>query len=582
MLRSTIQKSERYLCLLLCVLLVITGCACDQLTKDSAPEVPDEVVPEHSQLQYTDMVYERPNIDQVYTDFENAVNLAGQENVKDQLFELYDSLLEQISHISTMDTLATLQNEIDLSNTYYEEEMNLLDNELTRLDNRMNELTEAILVSPYEKDFRERMGEDFIERYEFYSKLNSPEIEELSEQENALVTEYKKLLSKEYSTTDANGNTVTVDTLDFNSPDVLNQYYAIYEQKNAECAEVYRQLVQVRVEIARRLGYDSYTDYAYDSLGRDFTKEDAARFSEMVKEHLVPVATALSERYYSKISQASDRNGVSVEDGLTYLEAALKKEFPAAMTEALTYMLDHGLYIFDDDPNMMPAAFTTIINDYAAPFLFINTATYTDPGTLFHEFGHYYNFYLMGETNWNDSNNLDLAEVHSQGLELLMFESYPDIYGDDAQIMQVAVISNLLDSILMGCCEDEFQQRVFENPEMSIEEMNQIHGELYQEYLGFPAYYEWVDIHHHFETPFYYISYATSAASAFEIWEMAQEDRASALTAYRSITQNTLNSGYLAPLERAGLNNPFTSDMVEQIASTVNDAYVQRSRKGGK
>ena len=40
--------------------------------------------------------------------------------------------------------------------------------------------------------------------------------------------------------------------------------------------------------------------------------------------------------------------------------------------------------------------------------MFVNTDYYTDPGTLFHEFGHYYNFYLMGETLWNDGNNLDL------------------------------------------------------------------------------------------------------------------------------------------------------------------------------
>ena len=37
---------------------------------------------------------------------------------------------------------------------------------------------------------------------------------------------------------------------------------------------------------------------------------------------------------------------------------------------------------------------------------------------------------------------------------------------------------------------------------MTVDEMNLLHGELYQEYFGYPLYYEWVDIHHHFETPF--------------------------------------------------------------------------------
>ena len=572
------KQTKSFLCLLLCVLLVFGGGACNGL---ASSKVPDEDITEHAELNYADMTYTRPDLDAVNANFELALSLAGQDNAQEQLFETYDTLLEQISQISTMDTLATLQNEIDLSNTYYEEEMNLLDNELTKLDNSMNEVTEAILNSSYKDAFTKRMGEDFIERYEYYSKLNSREIESLSEQENALVTEYKKLLAKEYTTV-YNGEEVTINDLDFNDPNVITPYFEIYMQKNAACADIYLQLVKIRTQIADTLGYDSYIDYAYDYLGRDFSKEEAAKFCEMVKEYIVPVADSMSSRYDAKIAAAQANHSVSLEDGLPFLKSALEKEFPAAMSEALQYMLDRGLYIFDDDPNMMPAGFTTLINDYSAPFLFINTSSYTDPGTLFHEFGHYYNFYLMGKTTWNDSNNLDLAEVHSQGLELLMFDYYTEIYGEDAQAMQASVISSLLDSIRMGCCEDEFQQRVFENPDMTIDEMNQLHGELYQEYMGYPLYYEWIDIHHHFETPFYYISYATSAASAFEIWELAQNDREAALTAYRSITQNTVNSGYLEPLKEAGLSNPFTSDMVKKVADTVNNNYLERVKRGGK
>ena len=575
---TPVKKTKSFLSLLLCALLIFSGSACNGL---ASSKVPDEVIPEHSETNYEDMTYSRPDLDAVNANFELTLSLAGQDNAEDRLFETYDTLLEQISHISTMDTLATLQNEIDLSNTYYEEEMNLLDNELTKLDNSMNEVTEAILDSSYRDAFVEKMGKDFIERYEYYSKLNSREIEALSEQENALVTEYKKLLAKDYTTV-YNGREVTINDLDFTDPNVITPYYEICMQKNAECADIYLKLVKIRTQIASTLGYESYADYAYDALGRDFSKEDAAKFCEMVKKNIVPVANSMASRYEAKITAAMADSSLSLEDGLPFLESALEKEFPAAMSEALQYMLDRGLYIFDDDPNMMPAGFTTLINDYAAPFLFINTSTYTDPGTLFHEFGHYYNFYLMGKTTWNDSNNLDLAEVHSQGLELLMFDYYNEIYGENAQIMQASVISSLLDSIRMGCCEDEFQQRVFENPDMTIDEMNQLHGTLYQEYMGYPIYYEWVDIHHHFETPFYYISYATSAASAFEIWELAQSDREAALTAYRSITQNTVNSGYLEPLKKAGLSNPFTSDMVKKVAETINDNYLERVKRGGK
>lgn len=535
--------------------------------------VTEEIIPEHADLLFEDMIYERPDLDTLYAHLDQAVELAAAEGKEEELLSLYQTLLDEISHVSTMDTLASLQNEIDLSNEYYESEMNLLDSELTRIDNRMNAVTEAILDSEYGDAFTAAMGEDFIARYEFYSKLNAPEIEELSDLENSLITEYKKLLAAEY-TTIYNGEEVSLNDLDFSDPDVATPYYDIYEKENAACAEVYRQLVQVRIQIAETLGYDNYADYAYDCLGRDFTRQDAAEFSDQVKEYLVPLYNDLYNRYYYQLYYAQNSSQVALEDGFDYLREALAAEFPAAMTEALDYMLDHNLYLLDDDPNMMPAGFTTIIGDYAAPFLFINTGSYTDPGTLFHEFGHYYNFYLMGAPIWNDSNNLDLAEVHSQGLELLMFDYYDEIYGDQAELMQVSVILDLLYSILSGCCEDEFQQAVFEDPDMTVEQMNMLHAQLYSEYFGYPLYYEWVEIHHHFETPFYYISYATSAVSAFEIWEIAQSDRSVALDAYRSITQNTLNCGYLDPLSRAGLSNPFTSNMVQKLADTLYEEYM--------
>ncbi len=605
-------KIRCLLCLLLCSLLVLNACSQSPSggSDDSAlsasdaaesarssedpgysenssgssavlsgiPDVPEEIIPEHSDLNYSDMVYERPDLDAIYSNLDEALVMAetdaGDSDVAEELLSLYDEILAQISELDTMETLADIENSIDLTNEFYENEVTLLDSEFNKIDNRMNELTEAILNSSYAEIFTDHVGEDFIDRYEINSRLNSPEIEELTEQEIALVTEYRKRLNQEY-TAYQNGVEVTLDEIDYSDSTATAVYYDIYEQKNAACGEIYLELVQVRTQIAQILGYDSYTDYAYDLLGRDFTKEDAAAFSEMVKEYLVPVADELYYEYYFESYVASMRTDVTVEDGLPYLEAALSAEFPEAMSEALSYMLDHDLYILDDAPEMMTAGFTTLINDYSAPFLFINTSVYSYPGTLFHEFGHYYNFYLMGSAQWNDSNNLDLAEVHSQGLELLMLDYYPDIYGSSSEGMQMYVIMDLVDSILLGCCEDEFQQKVYENPDMTLDEMNELHNELYYEYMGYSCYYEWTDIHHHFETPFYYISYATSAASAFEIWELAEEDRQAGLAAYRSITQNTLNTGYLEPLEKAGLSNPFTSDMIKELADTLTEKYLE-------
>ena len=86
-----------------------------------------------------------------------------------------------------------------------------------------------------------------------------------------------------------NGQSKTIDDLDFNKQEDIDGYYDIYEQKNKELGTIYKKLVSIRVEIAKKLGYENYTDYAYDLLGRDFSKEDAEKFEEAVLEYVAPL-----------------------------------------------------------------------------------------------------------------------------------------------------------------------------------------------------------------------------------------------------------------------------------------------------
>ncbi len=561
------RKAGRAAAAVLAACLLFSACG-PNLFQTQAEERPPVV---HADVDFSTLEYTRPDLDALNAKIDTALEQVSAGDKEEETLALYDDILADISELDTMSAIAGIRYNIDLTDEYYEAEELALDEAYTRLDNRMNELTGAILESGYGKAARARWGDGFVERYEVNSKLNSPEIEELSIREQALVSEYQKLSATEY-TAERDGEAVTLNDLDLTQESDIALYYAIYEKRNAELGQIYRELVQLRVEIAKKLGYDSYTDYAYDLLGRDFTKEDAAAFSEKVKEYLAPISDAIYNRYYSDIAAAQARTDVTFDDGIPVLEQALKNGgYPAAMSDALTYMLEHNLYSFGGGANKMAAGYTTLLNRYAAPYMFVNTDYYTDPGTLFHEFGHYYNFYLMGETLWNDGNNLDLAEIHSQGLEVLMFDTYEDMYGEDASYIEYAQLMNLVDSVLQGCAEDEFQQAVFEDPDMPLDEMNLLHAQIYQDYMGYPLVYEWVDIHHHFETPFYYVSYATSAVSALELWADALENRDKAMQIYDKLTQYTINVEYMETLKKVGLSDPFSSDCVQRVAQALND-----------
>lgn len=545
-------------------LMLLSGCQ-----SAPAPTAPPEPIidSESVSFRFNDFTYERPDLDAINALLDQGLALCAQTGKEQELLALYDEIMAKCKELEVMDTLASIKSDMDLSDEYYEGEVNTLDNFYTKFDNRMNTLTGEILASEYKDAFTERWGEEFIKRYEINSKLNSPAIEALSEKETELIQQYSKALVADY-TTEYKDKTVGLNDLDFTDSNVSEPYYAIYEQKNKVLGELYRELIQVRMEIAHTLGYESYTDYAYDLLGRDFTKEDAAAFADKVKASLSKLYAAIDDQYYYDISDAKADITVMIEDSIPYLYERLQAEFPKEMQEALNFMLASDTYILDNQPSMMQAGYSTILNGYG-PYMFINTSAYRDASTLFHEFGHYNNFYLMHESIWNDSNNLDLAEVHSQGLEVLMMESYEEMYGKNAELMKIDLLQNLVNSVLQGCVEDEFQQRVYENPDMTLDEINQLHGDLYEQYFGYPVYYEWIEIHHHFETPFYYISYATSAISALEIWRDAVIDRSKALDTYQKLSHFTLNVDYLDALSQAGMSNPFSSDIVDEIADTL-------------
>lgn len=562
-----VKRSGKLLAGLLAASMMLTACNSLQLPFGNSGTNPAPTV-EHKQIKFNEITYTRPDVDKLYAMIDEAMANAKAGGKQEETLKLYDEILEEIVNYDNMQGVASLHHDIDLSDETYDTESTFLDQEYTKLDNRMLELTGAILASAYADAAKKAWGQDFIDRYEINNKLNSKEIEALSDQETELINEYKKLSAKEY-TTSWNGEEVTINDLDFSDPEVATPYYEIYEKSNRELGEIYRELVALRVEIAKKLGFESYTDYAYATLGRDYTKEDARAFGEKVKKNLAPLAMAIAQIYGQEIAAAEERMTVSFEDGIPTLQESLKKGYPAEMSKALEYMLENEMFHFSSEENTSHGGYTTVISGYRAPFMFINTSDYKDPSTVFHEFGHYYNFYLMDVPMWNDGNNLDMAEIHSQGLEVLMHDVYPQLYGDDAKLHAYSSLYALLNSVLQGCVEDEFQQQVFENPTMSLDEMNLVHAKISQEYLGYPIMYEWVDIHHHYETPFYYISYATSAISALEIWEIASQDRSKAMGIYDKITQYTLNAEYRDSLKKSGLSDPFTSKCTEQISAAL-------------
>lgn len=94
----------------------------------------------------------------------------------------------------------------------------------------------------------------------------------------------------------------------------------------------------------------------------------------------------------------------------------------------LTYMFDHGFYDLGKDDNKADTGFTSLLIDYNAPFMFNSPyGDSNDAWILVHETGHYNRFYISGDI----LPRLELSEIDSQGLELLFYDFYNEMIGDD-------------------------------------------------------------------------------------------------------------------------------------------------------
>jgi oligoendopeptidase F len=175
--------------------------------------------------------------------------------------------------------------------------------------------------------------------------------------------------------------------------------------------------------------------------------------------------------------------------------------------------------------------------------------------------------------------NLDLAEVDSQALVLLMFDQYENFYGKLADEARSAMLVDAMFSLISGCMEDEFQQDVYETPGMTLDQINALYKKLAVEY-GLDEVYgylgtEWVQIPHTFQMPFYYISYAVSMLPALELLKLAHSDKDAAQTAYFSIMMRPPYAKLGDVLSQNGLADVFSEDTIASIADILN-AYLKR------
>lgn len=352
----------------------------------------------------------------------------------------------------------------------------------------------------------------------------------------------------------------------------LEYYDKWYTDYNKAAGKIFLKLVNIDNEMAKLQGYDSYAAYAYKGYERDYTVEESRKFIESVKK-LIP--NLLRELYQVKV----DNNGLK---GYTYqdegsllktIEQTFISKYPA-LKEAYSYLNEYSLYDISARENKESGGFTVFLEAVNEPFILLNyNKPYQTVLSFIHEFGHYFSYFEIG----THQGGLDLDETYSQSLELLALPYYKDIFGSEdlGDEAGLYVIESLIQAIIDGCLYDEFLQKVYEHPVMTVEEMNELYVELAKGYGIKVDGRSWCNISHNFEMPFYYLSYSVSAVAALEIWEQSIGEQDRGIETYLDLIQAGRENGFVAALEKAGLRNPLDEEVLTRVIKDIEDYFIE-------
>lgn len=497
----------------------------------------------HADVDYADMtwyIYDAAEL------LDKAARLGETADGKEAA-DLYDWLMAEYAKVYTLGNLAYID-------FYAHPGDETLSDACRQLDSVLNEVNDALctalsdaLDGPAGSALRSYIGEDKATALVGYDEQTDRQ-REITERVSELTLQYNALIME----------------------------YLSYDEETEKIGALYRELVDLHNEEAQIVGYKDYADYAYEaSYGRDFTPDDAAALCEAVKPYARQYFGSL---YYNEATYAD----FSADTDLTERElVGLVTQYMPRVSDdaakAAAYMEKHGLYFMDSAERVSDLGFTTTLDQYNAPFIYL--ALYGDQNdiqSMFHEFGHYYDAYVNPVPDLLLSvGSLDIFEIHSTGMEALSTGWYEDIYGGDADLARIRFLDSALYTVFSGCLFDEFQRVVYADPSLTPEQISQTFVTIARSYglrsFGKEFSHYWMQVNHNFESPFYYISYAVSMLASLQIYEMAENDWAAAAGFYNDLVSlGAFDYTYCELLDKVGLEC-FTDGLPACVPQAVED-----------
>ena len=561
-------------------------------------------------VEFQQMPYARPDFDALkaaYTETVHKLKDAPSfEAAKDAFFALQDAEEKR----TTLAVLCSVRNTIDTADPFYEGEMKWLREQNASLIPLRKAYQEALARSPFRPQFEAAFGEQLFRLIDAGLKTSDERIIPDLIREGNLCQQYQK--DSALATTAFRGEQCNFYGLlkHMESPDrqerkeAFHAWAALYEKISPQLDAEYDELVHLRDKMAHTLGFESYTDLAYLERRRfDYTKDDAANFRQQIKEIVTPAVAAIRERqrqllgvdklrYYDEALLFPEGNAdpEGTMDELVQKALRMYQEMSPETGEFFAFMVKYHLFDLETRPGKRMGGYMTSFPGYKAPFIFSNfNGTSADVDVLTHEAGHAFQGYLAMRSipiRMLGGSTSEINEIHSMTMEHFAYPWMESFFGKNADKYLTAHLIGAIAVIPYMACVDEFQHRMYEQPDMTAQERRAVWRKIektympWRDYDGEPFLEEggfWMQKQHIFLYPFYYIDYALAQMCAFQYYGRMKTDRPRAWADYLRLCRAGGTKGYFELLEVGDLLNPFRDGTVAasvgHVIEEIKDRY---------
>lgn len=554
-------------------------------------------------MKFSEFKYERINYEEIEKKLTELLDKLEKQTTAQDFIAVFREIEKINSHINTMSSLARVRHSINTNDEFYDKENDFWNEAGPKLRVFTNRIAKICLAFENKDELYQHIPEIFFKKADFELRSFDERIVPLLIEENRLVSEYGKL--KAGAQIPFGGITYNLSSISpfLQSDDrktrkeAYNARMKFYKNNEEKFDRIFDRLVKVRTQIAKELGYKTFTELGYLRMNRfDYNREMVDGFRQQILDDLVPLNSELYRRqakrlglkklaYYDFPYQFSTGNPKPKKDADGLVKAAVNMyhQMHKKTGEFIDVMNNQQLWDLLSRDGKSIGGYCESFSEYKVPFIFANfNGTSHDVDVLTHEAGHAFQYYMSRDIpvetcKWP---TMEACEIHSMSMEFFTYPWMEDFFEEDTEKYYYSHLTGALDFLPYGVLVDHFQHEIYDNPEMTPEERKATWRKLEKLYIPERDYTGcdilekggyWFQQGHIFQAPFYYIDYTLAQMCALQFWARTQQKDEKAFDDYLHLCSLGGTLTFTEIVKNAGLMLPFEEGCVSAVVRKASE-----------